>query len=128
MEPDLESVGSEVGRRQRGLRLLVLHRSRARGDAHDDSDWDFGHLGDGPFDHLALIGDLVALLGTDAVDVVDLNQASALLRFKAAAEGRRLFQRARDHEAFVLEATRFWCDAEAVIRRAGDGVLAGLVR
>jgi predicted nucleotidyltransferase len=36
------------------LRLLLLYGSRARGDAHARSDWDFGYLADPEFDALAL--------------------------------------------------------------------------
>ncbi len=112
-----------------GLRLLLLHGSRARGDAHARSDWDVGYLADDELDHLGLTADIVAALGTDDVDVVDLAHASALLRFAAARDGHRVYERSSDdHAAFVLQATRFWCDAEPVIRRAGAAVLADLTR
>lgn len=109
--------------------LAVLHGSRARGDAGPASDWDVGVLGasDRELDLAALAADLSRLLGTDAVDVVDLARASALLRFRAARDGVVLLERPDGtFAAFRLEAIRFWCDAGSVIRAAQDAVLAGL--
>lgn len=110
-----------------GLRLLVLHGSRSRGGAHERSDWDLGYLAGPELDAAALQSAASRALGTDAVDVVDLARASALLRFHAARDGRCLYEAAPGvHEAFVLAATLFWCDAEPVIRRAQAVVLADL--
>jgi len=108
----------------RGLTLLVLHGSRARGDHRPDSDWDFGYLGDP--DPGRLGGHLTQLVGTDAVDLVDLTRASALLRFRAAAEGRLIVGDAAEFLRFRLQATQFWCDAGPVIRAAQDSLLASL--
>jgi predicted nucleotidyltransferase len=69
------------------VQVLVLHGSRARGDAGPGSDWDFGVLTDGTADLVALSAALTSVLGTDAVDVVDLRRASALLRYRAARDG-----------------------------------------
>jgi predicted nucleotidyltransferase len=110
-----------------GVRVLVLHGSRARGDAGPGSDWDFAVLTDGRTDLAALAAMLTRLTGTDAVDLVDLGRASALLRYRAARDGVVLVERrAGDFRAFQLEAVRFWCDAGPVIRAAQDDVLAAL--
>ncbi|MCD2196138.1 nucleotidyltransferase domain-containing protein [Actinomycetospora endophytica] len=108
-----------------GLDLLVLHGSRARGDAGPTSDWDLGYLGDA--DPAALIAAAAQLLATDAVDVVDLARAGAVLRFRAARDGIALIE--RSDEAFLrfrIEAIIFWCDAGPVIRAAHADVLADL--
>lgn len=110
-----------------GLRLLVLHGSRARGDAGDGSDWDFGYLAGDGFDAAGLVVALTTALGTDAVDVVDLARTNALLRYRAARDGRALVERpVGELLEFQLEAVRFWCDAGPVIRAAQDDVLAAL--
>jgi predicted nucleotidyltransferase len=109
-----------------GLRLLVLHGSRGRGDGGPQSDWDFGYLGDPELDPAALMLRLTDILGTDAVDLADLDRASALLRFRAARDGRLLAEREGEFERFQLAAVHFWCDAGPVIRAAYDDVLAGL--
>jgi predicted nucleotidyltransferase len=111
----------------RNLTVAVLHGSRARGGARPDADWDIGVLADGPPDLPALVAGLTAILDTDAVDVVDLRTASALLRFRAARDGVVLLERAAGaFEEFQIEAACFWCDAGPVIRAAQDDVLAGL--
>ena len=109
------------------LRLLVLHGSRSGGEEHAGSDWDFGYQGEEGLDAAGLHSALSLALGTDDVDLTDLDRASALLRFEAARRGRCVYERVPGaFEAFVLAATLFWCDAESVIRRAHDAVLAGL--
>jgi predicted nucleotidyltransferase len=110
-----------------GLRLVVLHGSRARGDGGPDADWDFGVLTDGRTDLAALSASLTALLGTDAVDVVDLDRTSALLRYRAARDGIVLWEQpAGAFLRFRLDATTYWCDAGPVIRAAQEQVLAEL--
>ena len=112
-----------------GLRLLVLHGSRARGEGRDDSDWDLGYLRTDPdvFDPAALVVAVSDVVGSDAVDLVDLAAASALLRFRAARDGVALVEHPEDaFLAFRLEAVRFWCDAGPVILAAYDDVLASL--
>ena len=110
-----------------GLRLLVLHGSRSRGESHNGSDWDLGYLAADHLGPAALHADLSAALGSDDVDLVDLARTSALLRFEAARHGRCVHEGAPGaHRAFVLEATLFWCDAEVVIRRAQAAVLDNL--
>ena len=107
-----------------GLGLLVLLGSRARGTAHIGSDWDLGYLADGPLDPLDLRADVVATLGTDAVDLVPLASASAVLRRDAATYGRVLAeQRPGAFADFQVEAASFWCDVEPVIRAAHADVL-----
>ncbi len=105
----------------------MLHGSRARGDGAADADWDFGVLTDGRADLAALTSSLTGLLGTDAVDVVDLDRTSALLRYRAARDGIALFERpAGAFLEFRLDAVRYWCDAGPVIRAAQEDVLAAL--
>ena len=117
----------EVASRAAGLELLLLFGSRARGDAHAGSDWDFGYLGDAALDMAALLADLVEAVGSDRVDLVDLSRAGGLLRYRAARDGLALFER-QPHamEAFCLDAAAFWCDAEPILRRGYQDVLAEL--
>lgn len=116
-----------VARAHPALQLLVLHGSRAQSTAHARSDWDFAYLADAALDHFQLLADLTAALGTDAVDLVDLAAASAVLRFRVARHGQPLFER-RDglFSEFVLRAALYWCDIEPVVRRAHAAVLAEL--
>jgi predicted nucleotidyltransferase len=118
-----------IAARYPALRLLVLFGSRARGDAHEHSDWDLGYLADaaGGFDPDALLLALVTELGTDRVDLVDLARAGALVRMRAASEGRPLHERRPGVFAdFRQEAVRFWCDIEPLLRAGYANVLARL--
>jgi predicted nucleotidyltransferase len=110
-----------------GLEVLLLLGSRARGDAHAQSDWDFGYLAAGEVDAATLVGAIVEIVGSDRVDLVDLRRASGLLRYRAARDGYLLYEaRPRLAERFRLEAALFWCDAAPVLRRGYERVLAEL--
>lgn len=110
-----------------GLEALVLFGSRARGDARDTSDWDFGYLGAPSLDVEGLLATLVTMLDTDRVDLVDLARAGGQLRYRVAADGQLVFERTPGELGrFRLDAVLFWCDAEAVITRGYDRVLEAL--
>lgn len=129
-EPDPRlRVVVDLAARQPGLRLLVLFGSRARGEATERSDWDLGYLADASFDPDRLLGDLLLGLGTDDVDLVDLAGAGALVRYRAARDGRLLYETpAGVFMRFSLEAVRFWCDVEPVLRHAYRELLTELQR
>jgi predicted nucleotidyltransferase len=111
----------------RDVQLLVLHGSRARGEAGPRSDWDLGYLADPCADLGALAVAITSTLRSDRVDLVDLATASALLRYRTARDGILLLEREPNtFLRFRLEATRFWCDVEPVVRAAHDDVLRAL--
>lgn len=113
-----------------GLDLLVLFGlfgSRSRGDDTASSDWDFGYLGGVPFEADRLLAGLVKVLGTERVDLVNLERASGLLRFRAARDGRPMFEAEPGTFArFWFETVSFWCDAEPVLRAGYEDVLERL--
>ena len=112
-----------------GLRLLLLFGSRARGDASERSDWDVGYIASTSLDVPHLLGRIALAVGTDRIDLVDLERASGLLRFKAAQDGVALFeQSAGDADRFRLAAATFWCDAAPLLQKEYDRVLEGLGR
>jgi predicted nucleotidyltransferase len=80
------------------LDLVVLFGSRAQGTAPSNSDWDLGvRFSPGQGDPLRLYRldvELATRLGcsSDAVDVVDLDQASYLLQRVVAEHGQPLFE------------------------------------
>ena len=116
-----------VAVRQRGLSVLLLFGSRARGDASEHADWDFGYLSDSAVDPLALSAALAAVVGSDRVDLVDLSRASGLLRFRAARDGVVVHEAVPGtFDEFRFEAARFWFDAEPVLRRGYDDILERL--
>ena len=111
----------------RGLDLLMLFGSRARGDAHTRSDWDFGFLASPDVDIPAFLSALVEATGSDRVDLVDLSRASGVLRFRAARDGQVLHERTPGvGDEFRLEAARFWCDMAPILERGYAEILADL--
>jgi predicted nucleotidyltransferase len=110
-----------------GLELLVLHGSRARGEAHSASDWDFAYLGDASFDPATLVARLVAAVGSERVDLADLSRASGLLRYRCARDGMIVHERdAGAFERFQLRAIAYWLDMAPVVRAELDARLDGL--
>jgi predicted nucleotidyltransferase len=124
--PDLEQV-IDLARESPGLDLLVLFGSRARGESHSGSDWDFGYLATPEFGPYDLFARLVLLLGTDRIDLVNLNRTNGLLRFRVAAEGQILFEaRPGAFEDFWLEAVPFWWDMGPIFQGGYEEILQGL--
>jgi predicted nucleotidyltransferase len=75
------------------LQFILLFGSHAQGKAHGQSDMDIGFLFDTPVDVVELTNHVSRLLGDDNIDVVDLRQASPLLRYGAAKNGIVLYER-----------------------------------
>jgi predicted nucleotidyltransferase len=118
---------AEAARGEEDLDLLLLFGSRARGDSHPGSDWDLGFLARPGFDVDEFLGRAVRLLGSDHVDLVDLAHASGLLRFRAAGEGRVLFQSEPGcFDRFWFEAVSFWCDAQPILDAGYRAILERL--
>lgn len=116
------AAAARAARENPPLDLLVLHGSQARGDARDASDWDFAYLAGPDADALAIRLSLVDALGTGSIDLVRLDRASALLRFRATGEGVPLFERTPGAFARVkLEAGLFWCEVEPIVREVREG-------
>ena len=112
-----------------GLRLLVLHGSRARGHAREHSDWDFAFRGEPGFDADALLVQLAEAVDSDALDLADLDRASGLLRFGAASDGIAVFESEPGAFAqFRLDSISNWCDMAPVLGPAYDDRLARLAR
>lgn len=113
----------------RGLELLILFGSRARGDARPHADWDCGYLADETLDASALLAALVEALGDDRVDLVDLRAAGGLLRYRAARDGRLVHEASSGlFDRYRLEAARFWCDNAPVLEPGYDEILESLPR
>jgi predicted nucleotidyltransferase len=126
LEPVL-SIVRAVAQAHAGLELLVLHGSRARGDVHARSDWDFAYLAQPSFDVSLLYADLAIALTTDRVDLVDLARAGGLIRYRVARDGIVVSEAApRVFDRFWFAAVSFWCDAGPVLRAGYADVLEEL--
>lgn len=114
--PDVHAALARIAAAAPGLRMLVLHGSRARDEAHAGSDWDFAYEADPAFDADTLLAALADALKADRIDLVDLHRAGALLRHRVASDGLVLFERSPGHfDRFHLNAARTWCDLAPVL-------------
>ncbi len=109
--------------------MLVLHGSRARGDAHERSDWDFAYEAGREFDPDGLLAALVEHLKADRVDLADLGRAGALFRYRVARDGIVVFESdAGRFDGFRLDAVHTWCDLQPVLEPAYERLLEALPR
>ncbi len=106
--------------------LLLLFGSRARDQAGEKSDWDFGYIAKPTFDDSALYTDLVLALKTDQLDLANLSRANGLLRYRAARDGKIVFALPGQYEKFWLQAVNFWCEVGSILRAEYDSILKSL--
>lgn len=126
--PEIDRI-AKLARQSPGLHLLILFGSRARGDDHTGSDWDFGYIAGSDFDPDDLLARLVLELETGRVDLVNLDRANGLLRYRAAAEAQILFESDPGQFAdFWFKAVSYWCDMGPIIRAGYEEILEGLSR
>lgn len=121
--PDgIPEVGSHPG-----LQLLMLVGSRTTGKVHELSDWDFAYLAEDEFDPTELHTRLIVGLNTERVDLANLRTASALFRYRAALDGKVLYDANREWEKFQLDAASFWLEVEPTLRASYRKVRERLV-
>lgn len=100
------------------LELVVLFGSTVKGRRRAGSDVDVAVRCAGPADLDVLHGLLAPALGTDRLDLVDLNHASPILAMEVARSGRLLYEsRPGAFRQFQSLSSRRYCDTEK-LRRA----------
>jgi uncharacterized protein len=94
---------------EKDLQLLILFGSSVHGVRHQESDLDLAFLFDQPVGILNLTNQVIRLLHTDQVDVVDLRRASPLLTFSIAQKGQLLYERSPGlfHSFYSLSFRRY---------------------
>jgi predicted nucleotidyltransferase len=96
-----------------GIQLLALFGSHVKGGNRGDSDVDVAFLADEGrrTNPLNLYGDLVPVLGTDRLDLVNLRSAGPLLRWNVAREGVCIWSREPDvWLRLMIKASHEWND------------------
>lgn len=127
MEERVKRLISDCAKKYSGLRFLLLFGSRTQGQARPESDWDFGYVAHREFDSMPLYTDLLLILESNQVDLVDLNRASGLLRYRAVKDGLLLFEAQKgEYEKFWLQVLNFWCDVSPLLQREYESLLEGL--
>jgi uncharacterized protein len=135
MELDrLTSVLTDFLMCQPDVRLAYLFGSQAQGRPHALSDVDVAlllaeHLS--PLEQsrarLRLLGELMALLRREDVDLVVLNQASLLLRHRVLRDGRLLFANDdRERVRFAAETYRRYLDCRYMYDMLDEAMFARL--
>ena len=115
-EPDLDKM---IGRLEElpEVRVAVLFGSRARGRQRPDSDLDLGVLLETGENPLLARGRIAAALSDlGAIDVIDLDEAPALLAHRALRDGRVLLCRDRPRWVRLVRRTLSRVGDEAYFR------------
>jgi len=120
---DLKTLSHQLPEKIPYLKMLVLFGSRARGDTHVKSDWDFAALydeemrkkcvGDSGFGWWEVPDKLgkIFLINSDNIDVAELNKCSPLLGFQVARDGQLLYeQNSGDFIKFQMKAWKIYAD------------------
>ena len=102
---DLKTISEQLPEKIPYLEMLVLFGSRARGDIHAKSDWDFAALYDEAM-RKACVGDTafrwwevprklgeIVRVSSDNIDVVELNKCSSLIAHFVARDGKLLYEK-----------------------------------
>jgi predicted nucleotidyltransferase len=102
--PDTEAaIRDYCLQRLSGLRLLYVFGSQATGHAQSSSDWDIAFLADESPDNVSrwhIAEELAAKLNQD-VDLVDLKEASTVLKMQIVQNGRLLFGDTLESDLFL---------------------------
>lgn len=96
---------------EQSIHLIAVFGSVATATTHRRSDIDIAVLAGQPVDIVAMTVNVMRLLGTDQVDVVDLRRASPVLAMAVARTGKPLFERSSGlFNAFCSRAARMYAD------------------
>jgi predicted nucleotidyltransferase len=91
--------------------LIVVFGSTVTELRGPESDLDLAFLADAALDLVAATTDIIRVLHTDRVDVVDLRRASPLLAMEVARHGRLIYERESGmHLEFISLAVRRYID------------------
>ncbi|AFZ09735.1 DNA polymerase beta domain protein region [Oscillatoria nigro-viridis PCC 7112] len=111
---ELQEIASQLPEQIPYLKMLILFGSRARGDTHAKSDWDFAALYDEKlreescnnrgfawFEVPGILGEAFSI-NSDEIDVVELNRCSPLIANFIARDGKLIYeQESGQFEQFV---------------------------
>jgi uncharacterized protein len=101
---ELKALAQQIPEKIPYLKMLVLFGSRATGETHVNSDWDFAILCDseeresnirekpwGYFEVPIMLGEVLGI-NSDEIDIVELNKSSQLIAHYVARDGKVIYQ------------------------------------
>lgn len=119
---NLDNVASNIAQQIPDLKMLVLFGSRARGDYHTKSDWDFAVLYDEEkqnlvqeYNQLKIYDSLAKVfqISSDKIDVINLSKCSPLLAFNIAKDGKVVYERTSgEFIYFQMKAWKIYADTQ----------------
>lgn len=105
------------------VEVMILFGSAVEGATHPESDLDVAIQGRHPLDVVAITDQVIRLLRTDRVDVVDLRRVSPLLMMEVARRGKLLYERKPgDYAAFCSLAHRRYVDTAKLRKALQDSI------
>jgi predicted nucleotidyltransferase len=81
------------------LKMLILFGSRAKGETHSNSDWDFAFLCDSETENVFFHAEIYAILADlfrindDKIDAINLAKCPPLMAHAIAQDGKVLYER-----------------------------------
>lgn len=125
-----DSQLAAVFSRQPGVLLQYLFGSQVEGRTGPLSDYDFGILAEPAADAARLQGELAhalaLVLGTDRIDLVQLNRAPVELAYAVIAQGRLLYEKDRATRVeYEADTASRYCDYLPVLRAQREEILQG---
>jgi predicted nucleotidyltransferase len=105
------------------LQLIMVFGSTVTGLRGPESDLDLAFLADAPLDLVAVTTDVIRVLHSDHVDVVDLRRASPLLAMEVARHGRLIYEREPGMQVtFISLAFRRYVDTKKLRDAQKDAI------
>lgn len=100
---------------KKGIKLVILFGSRAKGSNLDRSDYDLALMQDESFDIIKMTMEICRVLETDKVDIIDIRQVSPLLGMEIAKYGKIIFESKPGlFNSFKSLIFRKYCDTKKI--------------
>lgn len=109
----LKNLSGELKEKIPDLKMLILFGSRARGNTHSKSDWDFAILSGESLNYLEIYGILADIfkISDDKIDLVNFKNSSPLLDYHIAKDGKVIYEhQPEEFIKFQMKACKIYAD------------------
>lgn len=120
---DLKKLSPQIVEKIPYLKILVLFGSRAKGNIHTQSDWDFAVFYDEEVRKNYILNNIftwfevpeklgnIFQINSDIIDIVELDRCSPLLSFHVARDGKLIYEKnSGDFINFQMKAWKIYAD------------------